>query len=89
MLLSSFDNLEEAENFSRYLTLKLPRFLLKQTLTSMNIAKDNFMFVPKLSWKKKWTDENLYQFFKLDNEEINYIEKIMRPMNLEQGADGD
>lgn len=86
MLLSSFENKEFAENFSHYLTLKFPRFLLKQTLTSMNIAKDNFAFVPSLDYSKRWKDEDLYKLYDLSKDEINYIESIMRPMNLDNNS---
>lgn len=89
MLLSSFDNITEAENFVKFIILKLPRFLLKQTLTSMNIAKDNFMFVPKMDWSKTFKDDDLYKFFGLSELEIKYIDKIMRPMDLSQNGGVD
>jgi site-specific DNA-methyltransferase (adenine-specific) len=82
MLLSSFTSISEAENFLNYLILKLPRFLLKQTLTSMNIAKDNFMFVPKLNWNKKYNDKDFYDYYGLNNQEIEYVEKSMRQIDL-------
>lgn len=89
MLLSAFDNIKEAENFAKYLTLKLPRFLLKQTLTSMNIAKDNFLFVPNLNWSMCWEDSLLYSFFELDTDEIEYVERVMRPMDLSKTENDD
>jgi site-specific DNA-methyltransferase (adenine-specific) len=84
MLLSSFNTRTEAENFVNFLVSKLPRFLLKQTLTSMNIAKDNFMFVPKMDWSKTYSEQELYSFFELTNEEIEYVNSIMRPIDLSQ-----
>lgn len=87
MLLSSFNTLVEAENFAKYLTLKLPRFLLKQTLTSMNIAKDNFMFVPKMDWNKSFEDDDLFKYFNLTEEERTYVNQIMRPMDLSQNGE--
>jgi site-specific DNA-methyltransferase (adenine-specific) len=86
ILLSSFDSQECAENFSHYLTLKFPRFLLKQTLTSMNIAKDNFAFVPLVNFSRRWKDEDFYELYNLSQDEINYIESIMRPMNLDNNS---
>jgi site-specific DNA-methyltransferase (adenine-specific) len=84
MLLSSFDSIIEANNFVKFMISKLPRFLLKQTLTSMNIAKDNFMFVPKMDWSKSYEDESLYRYFDLTYEEKEYVDKIMRPIDLSQ-----
>ncbi len=83
MLLGVFDTAVEAENFKSYLMCKFPRFLLRLTYSSMNIAKSNFMFVPKLDYKKKWTDEQLYSLFDINNEEKNYIESTIRPMSSE------
>jgi site-specific DNA-methyltransferase (adenine-specific) len=89
MLLSSFDTIVEAENFVKFIIAKLPRFLLKQTLTSMNIAKDNFMFVPKMDWSKAYNDEELYEYFDLSKEETEYVDKIMRPIDLSQNGGED
>jgi site-specific DNA-methyltransferase (adenine-specific) len=83
MLLSTFDSLFEAESFAKYMTLKFPRFLLKQTLTSMNISKDNFIFVPKLE-NKEWTDDLLFSYFNLSKDEKEFINSIMRPMEYNQ-----
>lgn len=81
MLLSSFEDKQMANNFSEYISQKFPRFLLKQTLSSMNISVGSFMFVPFLDFSIKWTDEKLYKYFNLNNDEIELIESIIRPMD--------
>ena len=85
MLLGAFDTQEEAENFKAYLMCKLPRYLLRLTYSSMNIAKSNFMFVPKLNFKERWTDEILYKKYALTEEEVAIVEKTIRPMDLDGG----
>ncbi len=80
LLLHAFSKLEEAENFAAYMALKFPRFMMKHTLSSMNISTQNFAFVPFLDYSKKWTDEELYTRYKLDNDEITYVESLIRPM---------
>lgn len=81
MLLGAFDTENEAENFKAYMMCKLPRFLLRLTYSSMNIAKSNFMFVPKVDFTKTWDDARLYKLFGLTSEEINLIEATIRPMD--------
>jgi len=81
LLLHAFSKLEEAENFAAYMALKFPRFMMKHTLSSMNISTQNFIFVPFLDYSKKWTDEELYARYKLDNNEIAYVESLIRPMD--------
>ena len=80
MLLSVFDNIKHANNFSLFMSQKLPRFLLKQTLSSMNISKSSFSFVPFLDFNNKWTDDDLYKLFDLSDNEIEHIESFIRPM---------
>ena len=55
---------------------------MKQTLTSMNIAQDNFMFVPKMDWRNSYEDEDLFRYFGLSDEQKDYVNKIMRPIDL-------
>lgn len=80
LLLDTFDTQEEAENFASYMTLKLPRFLLHETYSSMAISKSNFRFVPKLDWKKRWTDNDLYNRYQCTDAEIAMIESTIRPL---------
>ena len=87
LLLHGFDSLAEAENFSEYMTLKFPRFMMKHTLSSMNISTQNFVFVPFLDYSRKWTDADLYVRYNLTQDEIAYIEALIRPMDLEGGDD--
>lgn len=46
----------------------------------MNITKDNFQFVPIQDFSKPWTDQELYKKYNLTQEEINFIESMIRPM---------
>ena len=80
LLLSHFKTLSEAENFAKYMTLKLPRFLLHETYTSMAISRENFRFVPYLDFTKEWTDEMLYERYQCTKEEIAMINSMMRPL---------
>ena len=80
LMLHTFDNKEEADSFAKYMALKFPRFMMKHTLSSMNISTQNFQFVPYLNYNKYWTDEMLYERYHLTVEEINYIESLIRPM---------
>ena len=82
LCLHCFDTQEEAENFAAYMALKLPRFMMKQTLSSMNISKQNFMFVPYLDYSKSWTDEELFDRYGLNDEERKFVTSIIRDLPL-------
>lgn len=80
LVLSSFDDKKEALNMCRYVSTKTFRFLLLQALTSIHITKDSFQFVPQQDFSKPWTDEELYKKYNLTEEEIAFIESMIRPM---------
>lgn len=80
LILEAFDTKKEAENLVEYVKTKLFRFLLLQALTSINISRDKFIFVPILDANHKYTSHELYARYNLSKEEIDYIETIIKPM---------
>lgn len=85
LVLATFKTELEAQNFAKFMTLKFPRFLMHETYSSMNIAKGNFRFVPLLDFSREWTDEELYEKFGLSAEERQFIDGMIRPMELDGG----
>lgn len=75
-----FDTEREALNFDKYLKSKLPRFLLRQAISSLNVTRECFRFVPYLDFKEEWTDQKLYKTYGLTDEEISFVEYTIRPM---------
>lgn len=82
LILETFDTLKEADGLVRYMSGKFSRFLLLQALTSIHITKDKFCFVPVQDYSKNITDEYLYKKYGLNNEEINVIENLIKPMGV-------
>ncbi len=83
LVINTFDTEEEARNFSSYMMLKFPRFLMHETYSSMNISKGNLRFVPHLDFTRTYTDKELYSMCKLNKSEIEFIEGMMRVMEVE------
>ena len=73
-LVGPFETLEETENVITYLKTKFVRFLILQAVTSINLSRDKFKFVPLQDFSIKWTDEMLYKKYNLSEEEIDFIE---------------
>lgn len=80
LILGVYNREEYAKNLMSYVSTKFFRFLLLQALTSIHITKDSFCFVPMQDFSKPWTDEELYQKYKLSQEEIDFIESMIKPM---------
>lgn len=74
-----FDS-KNANNIYSYLKTKFVRFLLLQAVSSINLSKDKFSFVPLEDFNEEWTDEKLYKKYELTQEEIDFIESLIRPM---------
>ncbi len=85
LIVGPFEDETFSENAKAYLETRFVRFLLQQSLTSMNISKDKFCFVPMQDFSKLWTDEELYAKYGLTDEEIAFIESMIRPMEIEEG----
>lgn len=68
------------QNFANYIRTKFVRFLLLQALSSINLSKETYAFVPIQDFSKTWTDEELYAKYGLTDEEIAFIESMIKPM---------
>lgn len=80
--LGIFDTEAQAKNFDSYIKCRLPRLLLRLAISSVNINREVFKFVPKMDFSKPWTDAELYAKYGLTDEEIAFIESMIKPMEL-------
>lgn len=78
LLAYSTEDEEKAENFAEYVRTKFFRFLVLQSVTSISLSKEKFGFVPMLDFSRKWTDNDLYQEFDLSEDEIAFIESMIK-----------
>lgn len=86
-IVGCFETEKEAINCYNYLSTKFARFLLLQSISSINISKDKFVFVPIQDFKREWTDELLYEKYELTNEETDFIESMIRSYDTNGGDD--
>jgi site-specific DNA-methyltransferase (adenine-specific) len=75
-----FETRLEAENYLSYLRTAFVRILMLPTLTSQDISADKFQFVPLQDFSHPWTDAMLYEKYGLTDDEIAFIESMIRPM---------
>ena len=73
-----FKTEQEALNFDKFLKSKLPRFLLRQAISSLNVTRECFRFVPYVDFTEEWDDEKLYKTFGLTDDEIQLVESTIR-----------
>lgn len=82
-VIGQWDNLEYAENALTYMKTKFVRFLMLLCVSGFGLSKIVFQFVPMQDFSKPWTDEELYAKYGLTDEEIEFIESMIKPMELE------
>ncbi len=85
IILGCFDTEEEAKNLQSYASTHFFRFLVSLLSFSQDITRERFRFVPMMDFTKSWTDENLYKFFGINDEEITTIESMIKPMEITDG----
>tara|TARA_B100000941_G_C28386470_1_gene490285 strand:- start:261 stop:914 length:654 start_codon:yes stop_codon:yes gene_type:complete len=78
LVAGSFKTLKQAKNLSTYLKTRFVRFMLFQALTSQDISREKFCFVPQIDFEKEIKDKELFKTFKLDSKEISIIEKLIK-----------
>ena len=88
--IGTFNNLIEAENLLKYIKSKFLRALLGVKKATQHNPKDTWEFVPlqdftensDIDWSKSVAeiDQQLYAKYSLNDEEISFIESMIKPM---------
>ncbi len=82
IVIGSFESEKIAKNVTTYISTRFFRFLILLTKSTQDVAKKVYTFVPMQDFNELWTDEKLYKKYGLDEEEISFIESMIRPMEL-------
>lgn len=80
LLIGPYSKSEEVYNCISYIKTKFFRFLVLLKKNTQNAAKGVYSFVPLQDFSHPWTDEMLYKKYGLTDEEIGFIESMIRPM---------
>ena len=90
MLIDTFDTKQESMNLVSYLKTKTVRALLGIVTSTQHMSKANFRFVPLQDFTSNsdidWSvsipeiDAQLYEKYGLSDDEIAFIEKMIKPM---------
>lgn len=83
VLLGAFDTEEEARNCFSYVVTKFFRFLIAVRSSAQDLARSAYSFVPKQGFTKAWSDVELYEKYGLTDDEIEYIDRLIRPMDAD------
>ena len=90
LIIGESNNKNIVINEYKYIKTKFARFLLMLAVSSINLSSDKFQFVPlqdftegsDIDWSKsiEEIDKQLYAKYNLTEEEISFIESMIKPM---------
>lgn len=75
-----FKDKKETQNVISYINTKFFRFMVFLIKVSQMASSKVYEFVPIQDFTQEWTDEKLYTKYGLTNDEIAFIESMIRPM---------
>lgn len=80
VMIGPFESKTETQNVISYIKTKFFRFLVFLHKVSQMASASVYTFVPLQNFSKPWTDEELYTKYGLTDEEIEFIESMIKPM---------
>jgi len=84
------DTYDEAKSLLSYMKCRLPNFMLSIRKNSQHTSASTCKWIPLPPLNKEWTDEEVYQHFKLSEEDIKLINdtNIVGYKNMVKQTDG-
>ena len=90
LIIGESSNHKIVENEFKYISTRFARFLLMLAVSSINLSSDKFQFIPlqdfsdtrEIDWSKSIAeiDAQLYAKYNLSDDEIAFIESMIKPM---------
>ena len=85
LTIGPFDSEILAQNTLSYMQTKFFHFMVALIKNTQQAMQKVYTYVPIQDFSKPWTDEELYAKYGLTDEEIDFIESMIKPMDLNGG----
>lgn len=83
LVIGPFDTKTEAENCAAYLKSKFARFLVSQTLSSINLSKEKFSLIPIRDFSHPVDIDGIYEEYGFSNENVDFINSLIHDFEEE------
>lgn len=80
LVIGPYNSKSEANNVISYINTRFFRFMVMLKKNTQNGTRGVYEFVPLQDFSHPWTDEMLYKKYNLTEDEIAFIESMIRPM---------
>jgi site-specific DNA-methyltransferase (adenine-specific) len=82
IMASPFESEAAANSFASYYRTRFFRFFVSLRKITQDAPRGVYSWVPQQTWDRVWSDEILYKWYGITLEEVQYIESMIRPMDL-------
>ena len=80
LVIGPFEDKHICENVISYIKTKFFRFMVLQKKNAQHAMRGVYQFVPMQDFSKPWMDAELYKKYNLTQDEIKFIESMIKPM---------
>jgi site-specific DNA-methyltransferase (adenine-specific) len=80
--IGSFDDESTAKNVLSYIRTKFFRLLVGIKKITQHTSRETYSLAPMQDWSEEWTDEKLYEKYELSKKEIDFVESMIKPMEV-------
>lgn len=82
LVIGVYETHKDAEHVMQYLQTRFLRFLVLLQKATQHATAKVYSLVPQQDFSEVWTDEKLYRKYGLTAEEIAFIERMIKPMEV-------
>jgi len=80
LVVAPFQSERAAQSFASYYRTRLFRFLVSLRKITQHALRSTYTWVPQQTWNRTWTDDLLYLKYGITEDEIAFIESMIRPL---------
>jgi site-specific DNA-methyltransferase (adenine-specific) len=80
IVVGPFDNEAQSKNIANYMLTSFFRFMILLAKSTQHVTKKTYIFAPLQEFDQEWNDEKLYKKYSINDEEINFINSLIRPI---------
>lgn len=83
LMLGPFSSAKRCKNVISYIKTKFFRFCIMQRKNTQDAMRGAYSYVPVQNFDEPWDDAKLYSKYNLTKQEIEFIDSMVRPMELD------
>ena len=83
-----FDDEKTASRYAEYLRTRFVRFLVSLRKVTQHANRSVYAFVPDVPLGHDWNDQKLYKRYGITEQEIAFIESVVKPMDAAEDTSG-